>query len=137
MFVLCPLFSGFMVFVPFIDEEFLDSHRLPSLCFLLPPPFPSFPLSLSSIQFIYHPLHPLPIDSHIPFDQRLISSLSPQAQLIHDRNTASHATINDKADTGPERVHMTWTKDKLFTERNRNRECNANIAVRDMFNMKP
>eukprot|EP00064_Thunnus_orientalis_P006514 superscaffoldBa00000680_g6532 len=60
-----------------------------------------------------------------------------EAQLIHDRNTASHATINDKADTGPERVHMTWTKDKLFTERNRNREGNANVAVRDLFNMKP
>ncbi|XP_069007369.1 solute carrier family 12 member 7 isoform X4 [Embiotoca jacksoni] len=60
-----------------------------------------------------------------------------EAQLIHDRNTASHATINDKADSGPERVHMTWTKDKLFTERNRNRECNANVAVRDLFNMKP
>ncbi|KAM7370183.1 hypothetical protein PAMP_011457 [Pampus punctatissimus] len=60
-----------------------------------------------------------------------------EAQLIHDRNTASHATINDKADTGPERVHMTWTKEKLFTERNRNRECNANAGVRDLFNMKP
>ncbi|XP_041817889.1 solute carrier family 12 member 7 isoform X3 [Chelmon rostratus] len=60
-----------------------------------------------------------------------------EAQLIHDRNTASHATINDKAESGPERVHMTWTKDKLFTERNRNRECNANVAVRDLFNMKP
>uniref|UniRef100_A0A8C6U5K3 Solute carrier family 12 member 7b n=1 Tax=Neogobius melanostomus TaxID=47308 RepID=A0A8C6U5K3_9GOBI len=36
----------------------------------------------------------------------------------------------------PERVHMTWTKDKLFTER-RQRECNANVAVRDLFNMKP
>uniref|UniRef100_A0A8C6UB40 Solute carrier family 12 member 7b n=1 Tax=Neogobius melanostomus TaxID=47308 RepID=A0A8C6UB40_9GOBI len=59
------------------------------------------------------------------------------AQLIHDRNTAaSHGAINDKADTGPERVHMTWTKDKLFTER-RQRECNANVAVRDLFNMKP
>ncbi|KAM4533605.1 solute carrier family 12 member 7 isoform 3-T3 [Odontesthes bonariensis] len=60
-----------------------------------------------------------------------------EAQLIHDRNTASHAAINDKADTGPERVHMTWTKDKLLTERNRNRECNTNVAVRDLFNMKP
>ncbi|XP_062235926.1 solute carrier family 12 member 7 isoform X2 [Platichthys flesus] len=60
-----------------------------------------------------------------------------EAQLIHDRNTASHATINDKAETGPDRVHMTWTKDKLFAERNRNRECNANVAVRDLFNMKP
>ncbi|XP_029313167.1 solute carrier family 12 member 7 isoform X2 [Cottoperca gobio] len=60
-----------------------------------------------------------------------------EAQLIHDRNTASHATINDKADAGPERVHMTWTKDKLFMERNRNRECNTNVVVRDLFNMKP
>ncbi|KAK7881690.1 hypothetical protein WMY93_030099 [Mugilogobius chulae] len=59
-----------------------------------------------------------------------------EAQLIHDRNTASHTTINDKADAAPERVHMTWTKDKLFTER-RHRECNANVAVRDLFNMKP
>ncbi|KAM8882216.1 solute carrier family 12 member 7 isoform 4-T4 [Synchiropus picturatus] len=60
-----------------------------------------------------------------------------EAQLIHDRNTASHAAINDKTETGPERVHMTWTKDKLFTERNRNRESNANMVVRDLFNMKP
>ncbi|KAM3860261.1 solute carrier family 12 member 7 isoform 2-T2 [Diretmus argenteus] len=60
-----------------------------------------------------------------------------EAQLIHDRNTASHATLNDKAETGPDRVHMTWTKERLFTERNRNREPNANVAVRDLFNMKP
>ncbi|KAK5850004.1 hypothetical protein PBY51_014292 [Eleginops maclovinus] len=60
-----------------------------------------------------------------------------EAQLIHDRNTASHAAINDKAEAGLDRVHMTWTKDKLFTERNRNRECNSNVVVRDLFNMKP
>uniref|UniRef100_A0A3Q3MVJ7 Solute carrier family 12 member 7b n=1 Tax=Mastacembelus armatus TaxID=205130 RepID=A0A3Q3MVJ7_9TELE len=60
-----------------------------------------------------------------------------EAQLLHDRNSATQATVNDKSDTGPERVHMTWTKDKLFTERNRNREANANVAVRDLFNMKP
>ncbi|XP_029004947.1 solute carrier family 12 member 7 isoform X5 [Betta splendens] len=60
-----------------------------------------------------------------------------EAQLIHDRNTASHASVNDKADAGPERVHMTWTKEKLFTERSRNREGAASVAVRDLFNMKP
>ncbi|XP_061661920.1 solute carrier family 12 member 7 isoform X2 [Syngnathoides biaculeatus] len=60
-----------------------------------------------------------------------------EAQLIHDRNTASHASMNDKSETGPEQVHMTWTKDKLFTERHRNRECNSNVAMRDLFNMKP
>lgn len=63
--------------------------------------------------------------------------MTPQAQLIHDRNTASHAALNDKADAAPERVHMTWTKEKFFTERNRNREQNATMAVRDLFNMKP
>uniref|UniRef100_A0A9J8CK22 Solute carrier family 12 member 7b n=1 Tax=Cyprinus carpio carpio TaxID=630221 RepID=A0A9J8CK22_CYPCA len=59
------------------------------------------------------------------------------AQLIHDRNTASHAALNDKADVSPERVHMTWTKDKFCTERNRNRDHSANMAVRDLFSMKP
>lgn len=85
-------------------------------------------------------LSPCHVPSHllITILQSLQSNLpSAQAQLIHDRNTASHAAINDKADTGPERVHMTWTKEKLFTERNRNRETNANVAVRDLFNMKP
>ncbi|KAF7642596.1 hypothetical protein LDENG_00255020 [Lucifuga dentata] len=60
-----------------------------------------------------------------------------EAQLIHDRNTASHAAVNDKADAGLDHVHMTWTKDKIFSERFRNRECNSNVAVRDLFNMKP
>ncbi|XP_036378680.1 solute carrier family 12 member 7 isoform X1 [Megalops cyprinoides] len=58
-----------------------------------------------------------------------------EPQLIHDRNTASHAALNDKGDAAPDRVHMTWTKEKLFTERNRNRE--VNVGVRDLFNMKP
>lgn len=66
-----------------------------------------------------------------------VSHCSHQAQLIHDKNTASHVTVNDRAEAGPERVHMTWTKEKLLTERNRNREPNANVAVRDLFNMKP
>ncbi|XP_040911035.1 solute carrier family 12 member 7-like isoform X2 [Toxotes jaculatrix] len=58
-----------------------------------------------------------------------------EAQLIHDRNTASHSTMNDKAaGSTPDRVHMTWTKDKLVNERNRHRE---GMPVKDMFNMKP
>uniref|UniRef100_A0A3B3Y738 Solute carrier family 12 member 7b n=1 Tax=Poecilia mexicana TaxID=48701 RepID=A0A3B3Y738_9TELE len=60
-----------------------------------------------------------------------------EAQLIHDKNTTAHTTMNNKEEAGPDRVHMTWTKDKLSTERNRNREPNANVAVRDLFNMKP
>lgn len=75
---------------------------------------------------------------HMPFVVSLLLSPSSfQAQLIHDRNTASHAAVNDKADTVLDQVHMTWTKDKLLTERNRTREANASVAVRDLFNMKP
>uniref|UniRef100_A0A8C2FUW7 Solute carrier family 12 member 7a n=1 Tax=Cyprinus carpio TaxID=7962 RepID=A0A8C2FUW7_CYPCA len=58
-----------------------------------------------------------------------------EAQLIHDKNTKSHATLNDKATPTSDRVHMTWTKEKLISERNRLRE--ANMTVRDIFSMKP
>ncbi|XP_030623113.1 solute carrier family 12 member 7 isoform X1 [Chanos chanos] len=68
---------------------------------------------------------------------QLDDSKDDEAQLIHDRNTASHAAMNEKGDATPDRVHMTWTKEKLFTERNRNREPNASVGVRDLFNMKP
>uniref|UniRef100_A0A672SUE9 Solute carrier family 12 member 7-like n=1 Tax=Sinocyclocheilus grahami TaxID=75366 RepID=A0A672SUE9_SINGR len=61
--------------------------------------------------------------------------LDEEAQLIHDRNTKSHATLNDKATPTSDRVHMTWTKEKLNGERNRHRE--AHMTVRDIFNMKP
>uniref|UniRef100_A0A671NKA2 Solute carrier family 12 member 7-like n=1 Tax=Sinocyclocheilus anshuiensis TaxID=1608454 RepID=A0A671NKA2_9TELE len=47
----------------------------------------------------------------------------------------SHATLNDKATPTSDRVHMTWTKEKLSSERNRHRE--AHMTVRDIFNMKP
>uniref|UniRef100_A0A3Q0QR18 Solute carrier family 12 member 7a n=1 Tax=Amphilophus citrinellus TaxID=61819 RepID=A0A3Q0QR18_AMPCI len=58
-----------------------------------------------------------------------------EAQLIHDRNTASHSAANDKAaGSTADRVHMTWTKDKLLNERNKHKET---MAVKDMFNMKP
>ncbi|XP_054618601.1 solute carrier family 12 member 7-like isoform X1 [Dunckerocampus dactyliophorus] len=58
-----------------------------------------------------------------------------EAQLIHDRNTASHSTKEDKASCSvPDRVHMTWTKDKLINERNKHRE---GMGVKDVFNMKP
>ncbi|XP_060778433.1 solute carrier family 12 member 7 isoform X2 [Neoarius graeffei] len=67
----------------------------------------------------------------------LEDEMENEAQLIHDKNTASHAAISDKADATPDRVHMTWTKEKFIGERNRNREQNAGVGVRDIFNMKP
>ncbi|XP_063075186.1 solute carrier family 12 member 7 isoform X2 [Engraulis encrasicolus] len=56
-----------------------------------------------------------------------------ELQLIHDRNTSAHASQSDRAATSP--VHMTWTKDRLVAERQRNRE--ASMGVRDIFNIKP
>ncbi|XP_043117839.1 solute carrier family 12 member 7 isoform X2 [Puntigrus tetrazona] len=61
--------------------------------------------------------------------------LDVEAQLIHDRNTKSHVTLTDKVTPTSDRVHMTWTKEKLISERNRQRE--AQITLRDIFNMKP
>ncbi|CAJ1071471.1 solute carrier family 12 member 7-like [Xyrichtys novacula] len=57
-----------------------------------------------------------------------------EAQLIHDRNTASHSANEKAAGAPPERVQMTWTKTKLNNEKNRQRES---MGVKDIFNMKP
>ncbi|CAB1326295.1 unnamed protein product [Coregonus sp. 'balchen'] len=60
-----------------------------------------------------------------------------EAQLITKLGTNSHASLNDNATATPDhRVHMTWTKDKLIAERNRNRG-EPNVGVKDLFNMKP
>lgn len=58
-----------------------------------------------------------------------------QAQLIHDRNTASHSTEGGAGTSVQDRVHMTWTKEKLNQERTRLKE--SAMGVKDMFNMKP
>lgn len=62
-----------------------------------------------------------------------------EAQLIHDRNTASHWSGSERAE--PEQVHMTWTKEKLLTERNRIREAGLGAGpgpnVKALFSMKP
>uniref|UniRef100_A0A665VIY0 Solute carrier family 12 member 7-like n=1 Tax=Echeneis naucrates TaxID=173247 RepID=A0A665VIY0_ECHNA len=62
---------------------------------------------------------------------------NPLSLIVRPTGPSSQSWLIGCAETGPERVHMTWTKDKLFTERTRNRECNANVAMRDLFNMKP
>uniref|UniRef100_A0A8C8JF28 Solute carrier family 12 member 7a n=1 Tax=Oncorhynchus tshawytscha TaxID=74940 RepID=A0A8C8JF28_ONCTS len=60
-----------------------------------------------------------------------------EAQLITKLGTKSHGNLNDNATATPDhRVHMTWTKDKLITEKNRNRS-EPNVGVKDLFNMKP
>nr|XP_056718459.1 solute carrier family 12 member 7 isoform X2 [Euleptes europaea] len=62
-----------------------------------------------------------------------------EAQLIHDRNTASHSTGMVRSLTAvatPEQVQMTWTKEKLISEKHKNKEtCMA--GYKDIFSMKP
>nr|XP_038030255.1 solute carrier family 12 member 7 isoform X3 [Anas platyrhynchos]XP_038030256.1 solute carrier family 12 member 7 isoform X3 [Anas platyrhynchos] len=62
-----------------------------------------------------------------------------EAQLIHDRNTASHSTPAVKASVAasvPEKVQMTWTKEKFVAEKHKNKDTNVS-GFKDIFNMKP
>ncbi|XP_032872587.1 solute carrier family 12 member 7 isoform X2 [Amblyraja radiata] len=60
-----------------------------------------------------------------------------EAQLIHDKNAAAHSSATDRLAVPSERVHMTWTKEKIIAEKNKNKESLASEGVRDIFNMKP
>ncbi|XP_024906274.1 solute carrier family 12 member 7, partial [Pteropus alecto] len=61
-----------------------------------------------------------------------------EAQLIHDRNTASHsaAAARTPAPSTPDRVQMTWTKEKLVAEKHKNRESSVS-GFKDLFSLKP
>ncbi|NXV52573.1 S12A7 protein, partial [Uria aalge] len=62
-----------------------------------------------------------------------------EAQLIHDRNTASHSAPVVKASVAaavPEKVQMTWTKEKFVAEKHKNKDSNVS-GFKDIFNMKP
>ncbi|KAK2511365.1 Slc12a7 [Columba guinea] len=62
-----------------------------------------------------------------------------EAQLIHDRNTASHSTPAVKSSVAaamPEKVQMTWTKEKFVAEKHKNKDLNVS-GFKDIFNMKP
>lgn len=61
-----------------------------------------------------------------------------QAQLIHDRNTASHtvATARTEAPPTPDKVQMTWTKEKLIAEKHRNKDTGTS-GFKDLFSLKP
>uniref|UniRef100_A0A452RM74 Solute carrier family 12 member 7 n=1 Tax=Ursus americanus TaxID=9643 RepID=A0A452RM74_URSAM len=64
--------------------------------------------------------------------------LSHQAQLIHDRNTASHSVVatRTQAPSTPDKVQMTWTKEKLIAEKYKNKEPGVS-GFKDLFSLKP
>ncbi|KAF4801489.1 solute carrier family 12 member 7-like protein [Turdus rufiventris] len=62
-----------------------------------------------------------------------------EAQLIHDKNTASRSAPAAEASVAaavPEKVHMTWTKEKFVAEKHKNKDSNVS-GFKDIFNMKP
>ncbi|NXQ02446.1 S12A7 protein, partial [Vidua macroura] len=61
------------------------------------------------------------------------------AQLIHDKNTASRSAPAVEASVAaavPEKVQMTWTKEKFVAEKHKNKDSNVS-GFKDIFNMKP
>ncbi|NXM52013.1 S12A7 protein, partial [Illadopsis cleaveri] len=61
------------------------------------------------------------------------------AQLIHDKNTASRSAPAVEASVAaavPEKVQMTWTKEKFVAEKHKNKDSNMS-GFKDIFNMKP
>ncbi|KAK2117471.1 hypothetical protein P7K49_004357 [Saguinus oedipus] len=68
----------------------------------------------------------------------LTESRACQAQLIHDRNTASHTTVaaRTQAPPTPDKVQMTWTREKLIAEKHRNKDASLS-GFKDLFSMKP
>ncbi|XP_069348377.1 solute carrier family 12 member 7 isoform X1 [Eulemur rufifrons] len=61
-----------------------------------------------------------------------------EAQLIHDRNTASHtaAAARTQAPSTPDKVQMTWTREKLIAERHKNKDASVS-GFKDLFSLKP
>ncbi|XP_045719872.1 solute carrier family 12 member 7 isoform X1 [Mirounga angustirostris] len=61
-----------------------------------------------------------------------------EAQLIHDRNTASHSVVatRTQAPSTPDKVQMTWTKEKLIAEKYKNKEPGMS-GFKDLFSLKP
>uniref|UniRef100_A0A8D1EZN4 SLC12A transporter C-terminal domain-containing protein n=1 Tax=Sus scrofa TaxID=9823 RepID=A0A8D1EZN4_PIG len=61
-----------------------------------------------------------------------------RAQLIHDRNTASHSAgaARTQAPPTPDKVQMTWTKEKLVAEKHRSKDASVS-GFKDLFSLKP
>ncbi|XP_064277529.1 solute carrier family 12 member 7-like isoform X1 [Passer domesticus] len=62
-----------------------------------------------------------------------------EAQLIHDKNTASRSAPAVEASVAaavPEKEQMTWTKEKFVAEKHKNKDSNVS-GFKDIFNMKP
>ncbi|RMC05692.1 hypothetical protein DUI87_17778 [Hirundo rustica rustica] len=72
-------------------------------------------------------------------DAQALLTNEEEAQLIHDKNTASRSALAVEASVAAaalEKVQMTWTKEKFVAEKHKNKDSNAS-GFKDIFNMKP
>ncbi|KFV68386.1 Solute carrier family 12 member 5, partial [Dryobates pubescens] len=64
-----------------------------------------------------------------------------EVQLIHDKNattfSSSSQSPGDEVETAPEKVHLTWTKEKSVAEKNKSKSPVSPEGIKDFFNMKP
>ncbi|XP_053902366.1 solute carrier family 12 member 5 isoform X1 [Malaclemys terrapin pileata] len=64
-----------------------------------------------------------------------------EVQLIHDKNATAFASSpqspGDEVETAPEKVHLTWTKEKSVAEKNKSKSPVSPESIKDFFNMKP
>ncbi|ERE71578.1 solute carrier family 12 member 5-like protein [Cricetulus griseus] len=68
-----------------------------------------------------------------------------EVQLIHDQNAPSCPSSSPspgeepegEGETDPEKVHLTWTKDKSAAEKNKGPSPVSSEGIKDFFSMKP
>ncbi|XP_031443800.1 solute carrier family 12 member 5 isoform X2 [Phasianus colchicus] len=64
-----------------------------------------------------------------------------EVQLIHDKNATTFSSSSqspaEEAESGSEKVHLTWTKEKSVAEKNKSKSPVSPEGIKDFFNMKP
>lgn len=76
---------------------------------------------------------------------RVQPCLAPQVQLIHDQSAPSCPSSSPspgeepegEGAADPEKVHLTWTKDKSVAEKNKGPSPVSSEGIKDLFSMKP
>lgn len=72
-------------------------------------------------------------------------SFISQVQLIHDQSAPSCPSSSPspgeepegEGEADPEKVHLTWTKDKSVAEKNKGPSPVSSEGIKDFFSMKP
>ncbi|NWW11627.1 S12A5 protein, partial [Oreocharis arfaki] len=80
---------------------------------------------------------------NVPEEQAADGEEKPEeeVQLIHDKNattfSSSSQSPGDEVEAAPEKVHLTWTKEKSVAEKNKSKSPVSPEGIKDFFNMKP